>query len=140
MNKWLQIVPLAIFLSLTSAARVAVAEGDETAFQTQYIEMKPSFVTNFGQPGNKKLKFVKADVSLRVTTRASADAVEHHMAYLRNEIVFLLSSQAESAMISGEGQETVRQAALKSVNAFLRKEADGAMVDDLLFTNFVVQR
>lgn len=103
--------------------------------------MKPAFVTNYGTPGKKKLKYVKADISLRVTSKDAADAVEAHMPYLRNEVVLLLSSQSESTMSDPIGQDTVRKLALEAVNKVLSVEAGkGVEVDDLLFTNFVRQR
>ncbi|MCP5207742.1 MAG: flagellar basal body-associated protein FliL [Hahellaceae bacterium] len=117
------------------------SEEEAVTFKTQYIEMKPAFVTNYGTPGKKKLKYVKADISLRVTSKDAADAVEAHMPYLRNEVVLLLSSQSESTMSDPIGQDTVRKLALEAVNKVLSVEAGkGVEVDDLLFTNFVVQR
>lgn len=129
-------------VSAMAFSNVSFAEDDaEPTFKTQYIEMKPSFVTNYGGPAKKKLKYVKADISLRVTTKESAAAVEAHMPYLRNEVVFLLSGQTEKAMSNVVAQEEVRQSALKAINKVLEDEAGGGTsVDDLLFTNFVVQR
>lgn len=130
-------VMLAVLLPSVSYAE----EDGEPTFKTQYIEMKPSFVTNYGGPAKKKLKYVKADISLRVKTKASAAAVDAHMPYLRNEVVFLLSGQSEKAMSNVIAQEEVRKSALEAINKILAEEAgDDIRVDDLLFTNFVVQR
>jgi flagellar FliL protein len=131
---------MALVFLMTSRAGFA-SEDEVVTFKTQYIEMKPAFVTNYGAPGKKKLKYVKADISLRVTSKDAADAVEAHMPYLRNEVVMLLSSQSESTMSDPIGQDTVRKLALEAVNKVLSVEAGkGVEVDDLLFTNFVVQR
>jgi flagellar FliL protein len=127
--------------TLCSICTTANAEEEAVAFKTQYIEMKPSFVTNFGVPAKKKLKYIKADISLRITSQAAADAVEAHMPYLRNEVVFLLSGLSEAALADPLGQDVVRKQALESVNKILAKEAgEGVAIDDLLFTNFVVQK
>ncbi len=108
--------------------------------KTIYVKMEPSFVTNYGEPVTRKLKYVKADVSLRVSGSKAERVVERHMPNLRNEIVLLLSSQTAEAMASGQAQEAVRKQALKAVNKVLKDEEETESIDDLLFTNFVVQR
>lgn len=140
MNISVFFIPFIILMALIPRMVLSEEEAAVT-YKTQYIEMKPSFVTNYGAPGTKKLKYVKADISLRVTSAAVADAVDVHMPYLRNEVVLLLSSQSEKTMSDPVGQDSVRKAALEAINNILKEEAGaGIVVDDLLFTNFVVQR
>lgn len=141
MFRKLQIIGTLILLLCFSLASKAEDEGGEPTFKTQYIEMKPSFVTNYGGPAKKKLKYVKADISLRVTSAQTADAVDAHMPYLRNEVVFLLSAQTEQSMKDAVSQDVIRKDALKAINKVLQEEVGSSIeVDDLLFTNFVVQR
>ncbi len=118
-------------------------EGEEGAppkATTIYVKMEPAFVTNYGSPRTNKLKYVKAEVTLRVSSAAAEAAISRHMPYLRNEMVMLLSSQTEQSMASGEAQEMVRKEALKGVNRILKTEEETEQVEDLLFTNFIVQR
>ncbi len=105
----------------------------------QYIEMTPSFVLNYGPP-SPKLSYAKVDISLRVNTKAAVTAVEHHMPALRNAIVLLFSKQAEEIMGNNQGREKLRLEALEALKGILQEEEGSAMIDDLLFTNFVVQR
>lgn len=114
-------------------------EEGENKINVQYVDLKPSFVANFGGP-SKKLKFVKADISVRVNSTDAANLVEQHMPLIRNEIVLLLSAQVESEISTMQGQEKVRLEALEKIKKVMEEETGSATVEDLLFTNFVLQR
>jgi flagellar FliL protein len=107
---------------------------------SQYHDLKPSFVTNFGDPAIVKLKFVKADISLRVFGDKALQVVKDHNALIRHQIVMLLSAQTEETMAVQDGQEKLRRMVLEQVNTALIEETGEAQVDDLLFTSFVIQR
>lgn len=51
-----------------------------------------------------------------------------------------LSRQDENSISTKEGRETLREEALKELQAYLVAEEELPMVEDLLFTNFIVQR
>ena len=126
------------FLILSLFSGQSFAE-DEEKVNVQYVDLKPSFVANFGGPA-PKLKFVKADISVRTNTLAAADLVEQHMPLIRNEIVLLLSAQAEADISTMEGQEKLRLEALEKVKKVMEEETGSPTAEDLLFTNFVLQR
>ncbi|MFD2231945.1 flagellar basal body-associated FliL family protein [Alkalimarinus sediminis] len=127
-----------LVLAMMSSLSVAEEDG-ETAINVQYVDLKPSFVANFGGPATK-LKFVKTDISVRANTVAAANLIEQHMPLIRNEIVLLLSAQAEADISSMEGQEKLRLEALERVKKVLEDETGSPTAEDLLFTNFVLQR
>lgn len=119
-----------------------LAEEEGEAELVQYIDMQPSFVLNYGEPAQRRLKYVKADLSLRVDTRPAAAAVEHHMPALRNIIVLLFSRQSVETMNDNAKREELRQQAMAEIKAFLKEEEGEQgeeMVKDLFFTNFVTQ-
>jgi len=145
----LKIVRLICILGLLvgSASSLAQDETEEAAgteaesaapAKTIYIPMKPAFVVNYG--GTGKLKYIKADVSIRLSTTAAADAVRHHMPFLRNNLVMLFSAQTDESITSQEGKETLRQEALKTVREVLYNEDRVDGVTDLYFNNFIVQK
>lgn len=103
-----------------------------------YIPLKPPFVVNYGGPG--RLKFIKADLTVRLTDSDAANAVRHHMPYIRNNIVLLLSAQTDESITSQEGKEALRQEALREVRGILRGEEGRDGVVDLYFTAFVIQK
>ena len=121
-------------------AVTALAEEETVAPKARYLELKPSFVTNFGDAATKKIKFVKADVSLQVFSDEALQVVMAHDALIRHQVVMLLSKQTEETMAVMDGQEKLRVQILEQVRAALKQETGKEQVDDLLFTTFVIQR
>lgn len=101
-----------------------------------YIELKP-FVTNFGGVG--KTRFLKCEVTIQVSSEAAHHAVNFHMAHIRNDLVFLLSSQKDEAVSTVEAQQALAKKAVKKVQDILIAEEGEGFVSDLFFTSFVVQ-
>lgn len=101
-----------------------------------YIELKP-FVTNFGGVG--KSRFLKCEVTIQVSSENAHHAVNHHMAHIRNDIVFLLSAQTDDTVGTVEAQQDLAKKALKKVQDILVEEEGEGFVSDLFFTSFVVQ-
>jgi len=106
----------------------------------KYHNLKPSFVANFGSGSSKKLKFVKADISVRVSSSEAITEVMSNDALVRHQIVMLLSRQSDKTMSTTAGQEQIRLEALKLVQDVLKEETGSPQIEDLLFTSFIVQR
>jgi len=118
-----------------------VANAQEEAESTGgpiYIPLQPPFVVNYGGVG--RLKYLKAELSVRVQDGDTASAVRHHMPYIRNNIVLLFSRQTDETLDTQAGKEALRQAALEEVRTILESESGVGGVVDLYFENFVVQR
>ena len=133
MKRILFTLPL-LFLSIAS---LKAEESAEKAVAV-YLNLAPSFVTNYG--GQGALRYIKVDVSLRLASAGDKETIEWHMPYIRSELVSLFSRQQESALTTREGKEVLRQAALAAVQALLEKEEGAPIADNLLFTNFIVQK
>lgn len=130
---------LASLLLLLLSTPSLAGGGGSKAGNSPYIPLEPAFIVNYGS-GPGKAKFLKAELSVKVSGAEIAEAVQHHMPLIRNGLVLLLSSQTEEAMISSEGKEALRQAALIEINRLLAEEVnDHAKVDEVLFTNLVTQ-
>ena len=67
-------------------------------------------------------------------------AARYHLPALRNSLVLLLSRQDEVTVSTGSGREAIREEALVELRALLKTEEGQPYIDDLMFTNFVVQR
>lgn len=104
------------------------------------MPLEPSFVTNFGESTDGRLKFIKADVAIRATSAGAATTALYHLPALRNTVVLLLSRQDESTMSTGSGREALRAEALAEMRALLEAEEGEPCIEDVLFTNFIVQR
>ena len=106
----------------------------------RYVELEPTFVTNFGVSDSGRLRFIKADVTVRVSNKEAEYAARYHLPALRNSLVMLFSRQDESTVSSSSGRETIKVEALQELREVLEIEEGEGFIDDLMFTNFVVQR
>ncbi len=134
--KWLILMCLAPFLSVSVFAEDE--ESEKLAEEVRYVELKPPFVTNYGGPG--KLKYVKAEVSLRVDSQSAFRAVNNHIPFLRHTIIMVLSQQTDESVTTMEGKEQIRLQALSELQEIMKKEEGEVMIEDLLFSSFFVQR
>lgn len=119
------------------------AEGGDAELESKpakniYIPVKPAFVVNYGGAG--KLKYIKADISIRLSSSDAANSVRHHMPYIRNNLVMLFSSQTDESISSQDGKEALRQEALRVVQDVLYDEDRQDGVVDLFFNNFLIQK
>jgi flagellar FliL protein len=101
-----------------------------------YVELKP-FVANFG--GSGKIRFLKCEVTIQVGSEDANYAINHHMANVRNDLVFLFSAQTEADLETVEAQKILAKKGLQLVQKLLVEEEGEAMVTDLFFTSFVIQ-
>jgi flagellar FliL protein len=106
----------------------------------RYVELKPTFVTNFGVSDSGRLRYIKADVTVRVSDKEAEYATRYHLPALRNSLVMLFSRQDESTVSSSSGRETIKVEALQELREILEAEEGEGFIDALMFTNFVVQR
>jgi len=136
-KRWITLL-LLIFLPLAAAASEGGDSKKGAANQVNYVELKPSFVLNVGQPSAQP-PFLKVDIILKVDNKADVKTVEHYEPAFRNTLVMLLSSASLDEVSSPKGQEKLRKASLSAINALLKKEEGKAMVGNLLFTTFIVQ-
>ncbi len=133
-----------VFLGLAILLSTALAWGqdnpasDSTTEETIYVPLKPSFVVNYG--GQGRLKYLKVDMSVRVADAVTANAIRHHLPYIRNNLVMLFASQTDASIESQAGKEALRQEALAEVKAILQAEDGHEAVVDIYFDNFVIQR
>lgn len=138
---WLLRLCLINILIIGGVNASSKSEGGEKteAGASEYMDIKPALITNYGGPG--PIHFIKAEISLRVgKAPETREIVAHHMPRIRHELIMLLSRQNETALDTMEGKEKLRQDALASIQKFLQAETGKKGVDDLLFTNFVIQR
>lgn len=134
---------LLLLLCLFSATPGAHAsggggEGEKAAQTSEYLEIKPALITNYGGPG--PIHFLKAELTLRVSKDVEAsEVVRHHLPQIRHELIMLFSRQNSENLESMQGKEQLRQDALAAVRKIVETEEGKKLVEDLLFTNFVIQ-
>ncbi|MDA7085946.1 flagellar basal body-associated protein FliL [Pseudomonas sp. SA3-5] len=102
-----------------------------------YEELTPAFVVNFTHNG--RARYMQVSIALLVRDQAALDALKVHMPVLRNRLVMLFSSQEFESLITPIGKEMLRQQATASVQELAQKETGKLTVEQVLFTNLVLQ-
>jgi flagellar FliL protein len=102
-----------------------------------YEELTPAFVVNFNYQG--RARYMQVSVALMTRDQAALDALKVHMPVLRNRLVMLFSSQDFASLITPVGKEMLRQQATASVQELAQKETGKVTVEQVLFTNLVLQ-
>ena len=102
-----------------------------------YESLSPAFVVNFNQNGRQR--YMQVSITMQARDQASLDALKVHMPVIRNNLVMLFSGQSFESLATPVGQEMLRQKATASVQEVAQKEVGKLVVDQLLFTNFVLQ-
>jgi flagellar FliL protein len=126
---------LITWVALTICGGLVQAEDE-----LRYVELMPTFVTNFGYEDSGRLSYLKADVSLRVTSKEAEMALRYHLPLLRDALVLLLSRQNEAAVATSAGREQIRLEAIDELQALIVEEEGEPYIKDLMFTNFILQR
>ena len=131
---------MGFLLLMMSAAGVVGQESGEVAATPQpiYLPIKPAFVVNYG--GEGRLRYIKAELTVRLTTSAAASGVRHHLPYIRNNLVRLFASQTDESIESQEGKEALRAEALREIQQIVMDEEGVDGVEDVLFTSLIVQK
>ncbi|MEW6764600.1 MAG: flagellar basal body-associated FliL family protein [Pseudomonadota bacterium] len=114
---------------------------DEHAVPTYILigDEKTPFTVNLAETSEADYLQVEAQV---LTTSPELPAIiKTHMPALKAALNALLSQQKSSEIKTAQGREQLRQHALEEVRKVLEKQAhvDPEDVEDLLFTNFVMQ-
>lgn len=120
----------------------AIADDEASAEDyVEYVELQPPFITNYGGVG--PLKYLKAEVSLRVNSSDAETNIKHHQAHIRNNLVMLFSRQTDESLDSPAGREKLRLEAMESIRQIMVSEYGDEgynMLNNLLFTSFVTQK
>ena len=103
-----------------------------------YEVLAPAFIVNFTNAGGRQ-RYMQVSVALMSRDQAALDGLKEHMPLLRNQLVMLFSSQDFASLATPVGQEMLRQQATASVQELAQKEIGKLAIEQVLFTNFVLQ-
>ncbi len=126
------------FMHSAQSKPAVVAETTPVGKQPAVFEpMAPAFVANYNQNGRQR--YMQVSITMLARNQADLDALKVHMPVIRNNLVMLFSSQDFATLASPVGQEMLRQKATASVQEVAQKELGKVVIEQLLFTNFVLQ-
>tara|TARA_R110002072_G_scaffold1369_6_gene11280 strand:- start:36458 stop:36847 length:390 start_codon:yes stop_codon:yes gene_type:complete len=113
----------------------AVAESN-----TQYVKLTKGMVINYGEPSLNRLKYLKVAVDVRVPSAGAAELVEYHLPALLDALVIVFTNSEDELIRSSGGKEEIRRQALVKLKSVMSSEEGDEVIEDLLFSSFVVQR
>ncbi len=126
------------FMHSASSKPAVVAEAAPAGKQAAVFEpMAPAFVANYNQNGRQR--YMQVSITMQGRNQADLDALKVHMPVIRNNLVMLFSGQDFATLATPVGQEMLRQKATASVQEVAQKELGKVVIEQLLFTNFVLQ-
>ncbi|MEN0038862.1 MAG: flagellar basal body-associated FliL family protein [Cellvibrio sp.] len=114
-----------------------------------YYEMKPNFTINFNVNGRQR--YLQAAITLMYRDPLLENLLKLHMPAIRNGLVMLLSGKNFEELQTPEGKDKLREEALQIIRDYVKKEQEAlgaagkseetssANVEQVLFTNFVMQ-
>jgi flagellar protein FliL len=134
----------AVYFALGGEAKEEQAKSGKAAKKAPpkapalYVAFDPPFVANFEAKG--MVRFLQVSVEVMTRDPATSDLVKQHDPMLRNELLLLLGNQTYDTISTREGKERLRGEALEAVRNVIKAEGgDGAKIEQLYFTSFVMQ-
>ena len=104
---------------------------------SKYLALEPPFVVNLQD--DKRIRFLQIKSQLKLAEVELAPEVNHHMAKIRHVLLMLFSHLSEEEIRTLEGKENLREESLIEIQAALEEETGDSMVEQIYFTDFVIQ-
>lgn len=128
-------------LSPPPEAAPAEAPADEPVVEAKkpaiYYPIKPAIIVNFDHKGRQR--YAQVEVTLLIRDESVIPAVELHAPMINNALILTIGGQTYAEIQTAEGKELVRQACLQAVQKILESEIGKPGIEQVLFTNFVMQ-
>ncbi|GFM82762.1 flagellar basal body-associated protein FliL [Pseudomonas cichorii] len=99
--------------------------------------LTPAFVVNFNSNGRQR--YMQVSITMLARNAADMEALKVHMPVIRNNLVMLFAAIPFESLATPIGQEMLRQKATASIQEVAQKELGKTVIEQLLFTNFVLQ-
>lgn len=106
-------------------------KGDPT-----YIELKP-FTVNLSP--DDPVGFLQVQIQVLTYFTEVSTELEKHKPLIRNNLTMLFGDQKSADLRSPEGKEALQEKVHESVQSVINKYGSGGEVDNIFFTNFVMQ-
>ena len=102
-----------------------------------YVNLKPPFTVNLDP--QDPVGFLQISVQVLTFDEDVATELEKHKPLIRNNLVLLFGKQKSVDLRKPEGKETLQKLALETVRQVINKYGSGGEVDNVYFTDFVMQ-
>lgn len=102
-----------------------------------YYPLKPSILVHYDTRGRQR--YLQADMTLMTRDDDVIAAIETHMPMIRNALVMIIGGQIYEEVQTAEGKELMRLECLQELQRLLELEIGKPGVEQVLFTNLVMQ-
>lgn len=115
------------------------AEGEQAEAPPQplYHSLEPAFVANLAGPDSSR--YLQIEVDVMAYSQEAIDAVQQHDPAIRNSLMLLFGSQRAEPLQERAGKEALQQGVLEAINEILVERANGAVIEEVYFSSFVMQ-
>jgi flagellar protein FliL len=130
-------------LFFTGAFSKKGGAGADTAHATQakhppiYFSIQPAMVVNFQNP--TKARYLQVAIDVMAREPKVIEEVKTNMPAIRNRLIILLSGQSYEDISTAQGKEKLRKEVLDSINKVLKEAGAHGEIEQVYFTNFVMQ-
>ncbi|WP_043318870.1 flagellar basal body-associated protein FliL [Microbulbifer sp. HZ11] len=102
-----------------------------------FVRIDPFTVNLQGDQMANRLLYV--GLSLQVGNNETRDFLLEHMPQVRSRLLILHSSQSPAGLATLEGKQNLVQGILNTLSEPMSKKQPALLIDDVLFTEFIVQ-
>lgn len=132
-SRWIKQTLTVLLAGVLSLGAMAQTTGP------RYVELEPTFTINYGEMIAGRLRYLQASITLQVESSMAALEVNAHADALRHAIIMYMSAQDGETVRSNSGRETMQEALLFELQRIMERETGEPMIEQVLFTFFVVQ-
>lgn len=111
------------------------AEEEKPAPSIEYLPLGSKLIVNLA--GHHR--YLRADAQLMVTGKENLERLQPYLPVVRHTLITLLSNLPPEQVADVEQREKFRQEALAKVRAALDQYSSSEGLNDILFTEFLVQ-
>lgn len=101
-----------------------------------YIELKP-FTVNLS--ADDSVSFLQVQIQILTYSSDVAEQLEKHRPLIRNNLTLLFAQQKSDDIRSPVGKQALQKKVLDTIQGVIKKYGTGGEVDNVFFTNFVMQ-
>ncbi|UEX79791.1 flagellar basal body-associated FliL family protein [Spiribacter halobius] len=102
-----------------------------------YLPVEPALITHFEDDGRSR--YLQVGIQLMAREQPAIDVARQHLPKIRNDLLMLMSGQEADELQGPDGRQRLREAALAEVNEVLAEAGADERLEDLYFTEFVMQ-
>ncbi|NEV60497.1 flagellar basal body-associated FliL family protein [Thiorhodococcus minor] len=96
-----------------------------------------AFTVNITAPG--PVRFLRVKMTVVTRDEAVVAALDKHTPMIRNDLLSLLAGQEFATVNTSEGKDALREELKQSLTGILTKAGEPASIEEVLFTDFVMQ-